>query len=135
MARQYRSKGQGVTGDRSEARANRKLQLIVSQSHPGERGYTLLEKMEMKLDQTVKARQELIDTRNAAVDAEEKQPGKAFWSDELEDEYLDNMLKNEGKVQGMLIMLGIMRSTGMKTELTRSKARISHGVKPHSTER
>lgn len=83
--------------------------------------------MELKLDETLNARQELMDTRNRAVEAEEEQKGKAFWSDELEDEYLDNMLKNEGKVQGMLIMLGIMRSTSAKTELERARARIRYG--------
>ena len=86
--------------------------------------------MELKLDETMKARTAMIQDRDSKVSAEEKNPGKAFWSEELEDEYLDAMLRNEGKVQGMLIMLGIMRSTNMKTELTRSKARINHGVSP-----
>lgn len=83
--------------------------------------------MEMKLDDTLRARNEMIETRDSALEAEEKQPGKAFWSDELEDEYLDNMLRNEGKIQGMLSMLSIMRSTNMKVELTRAKMRIKHG--------
>jgi hypothetical protein len=83
----------------------------------------------------MKQRQALIQDRNSKVSAEQAQSGKAFWSEDLENEYLDNMLRNEGKVQGMLSMLGIMRSTSMKVELQRSKARIAHGVNPHSTER
>lgn len=83
--------------------------------------------MEMKLDQTLTARTEMMMQRDASVEADNKPDGKAYWSDELEDEYLDNMLKNEGKVQGMLAMLAIMRSTEMKTELARAKVRIAHG--------
>lgn len=124
-----------MTSSRSEARANRRLQLIVNNTHPGERGLTILEKMELKLDETLQARQTMIEDRQSKVDLDEQPNGQAHWSDELENEYLDNMLKNEGKVQGMLAMISIMRSTTMKTELTRAKARIKHGVKPHSTER
>ncbi|AZS06625.1 hypothetical protein SEA_JACOREN57_61 [Mycobacterium phage JacoRen57] len=109
--------------------------MIVNNSHPGERGLTLLEKMELALDDEMQARQGMIEERNKAKQAEQDNPGKAFWSDELEDKYLDNMLRNEGKVQGMLKMLAIMRSTNMKTELNRSKARINNGTGPHSTER
>lgn len=117
-----------MTASREEALANRHLQLITNNGHTVPHGPTILQKMELKLDQTMKARQELMDQRNQAVEAEEANPGKAFWSDELEDEYLDNMLKNEGKIQGMLQMLAIMRSTNMKTELTRAKARKQYGV-------
>ncbi len=80
-------------------------------------------------------RQALIKDRDRKVELDEADNGQAHWSDTLEDEYYDAMLKNEGKIQGMLLMLSIMRSTNMKTELTRAKARINHGVKPHSTER
>lgn len=104
--RKYRNKGTGVTGNREEARANRKLQLIVSTSHPGERGKTLLEKMEEKLDQTIQERSELA-------------------GEPATDENVDLMLILEGKIKGMLQMLGIMRSTGMKVELTRAKARMA----------
>jgi hypothetical protein len=127
MPRRYRSAGKGgITTDRSEARANRRLQLVHSSTHHVEPGMTLIQKMEVKLDDTLKTREVMIKTRDAAVEAEEAHPGKAFWSDELEDKYLDDMLRNEGKVQGMLVMLGIMRSTNMKTELTRAKARIKY---------
>lgn len=107
--RKYRNKGTGVTGNREEARANRKLQLIVSTSHPGERGKTLLEKMEERLDKTLKERRDLTTKH----DLEES------WQS------YDALIRNEGKVQGMLQMLGIIRSTGMKVELTRAKARMA----------
>ena len=95
---------------------------------------TLIQKMELKLDETMQLRQDMIAERDKAVELDEQDNGQAHWSDELEVKYLDDMLRNEGKVQGMLSMLGIMRSTNMKIELNRSKARINHGVKPHSTE-
>ena len=104
----------GVTTNRDEARANRKLQLIHSQSFPGERGLTLLEQMELKLDQTIMERNE-----KATINPDEL-------SDQDADDHLDWMLRNEGKVQGMLIMLGIMRSTSMKVELQRSRDRIKY---------
>lgn len=117
MVKKYRDNRQsGVTGSREEARANRKLQLIVSTSHPGERGKTLLEKMEERLDKTLQERRDLT-TRH---DLEES------------DQSYDDLLKNEGKVQGMLQMLGIMRSTGMKVELTRAKARMAHAQHDHN---
>ena len=55
MAKRDDNRG-GVTADVGEARRNRKLQLIVNNSFPGERGLTLLEQMEKKLDQTVMER-------------------------------------------------------------------------------
>lgn len=61
--------------------------------------------MEEKLDQTLRERMEIQGV-----------------ADEI------TLAKNEGKVQGMLQMLGIMRSTGMKVELTRAKARIAHAI-------
>ena|SRR6478735_2580963 len=125
MARRYKDDRKvGVTTNRSEARANRYLQLVHSSSAPLERGRTLIEQMEEKLDETMQARQTLLKERDSKVQADESSNGQAHWSDDLEDEYLDSMLKNEGKIQGMLVMLGIMRSTNMKVELARSKARM-----------
>lgn len=108
----------GVTADVGEARRNRKLQLIVSNSFPGERGLTLLEQMELKLDQTMMERNQKAEVNPDDLD------------DKAADDHLDWMLRNEGKVQGMLIMIGIMRSTSMKVELQRSRDRIKfHGKK------
>ena len=114
MVKRYRTRGTGVTTNREEARANRKLQLVHSSSFPGERGLTLMEKMEIKLDQTIMERNE-----KAEIDPDEL-------SDQDADDHLDWMLRNEGKVQGMLIMIGIMRSTNMKIELQRSRDRIKY---------
>ena len=114
MVRKYRTKGTGVTASREEARANRKLQLIVNNSHPGERGKTLLEKMEEKLDQTLIERANLTRSYDVATD------------DETKDDLIDSLLNNEGRIQGMLLMLAIMRSTTNKTELQRARARIKH---------
>ena len=85
--------------------------------------------MEEKLDQELKNRTKMSDERNAAVAMQEAHKGKAFWSDELEDEYLDNMLRNEGKIQGMLAMLAIMRTTSSKVELKRARIRIEYANK------
>lgn len=124
MTRRYRNndKAGTATSSRAEARTNRRLQLVVSNSHRVEAGPTLIQQMEQKLDDTFKDREEL-----AAQDTD-------LMPDAEHDAHLDKMLKNEGRIQGMLIMLGIMRSTNMKTELERSKTRRRYGVKPHSTE-
>ena len=124
MTRRYRNTGNSgkATSSREEARANRRLQLVVSNSHKVQAGPTLIQQMEQKLDNTFKDREEL-----ANQDTE-------LMPDAEHDAHLDAMLKNEGRIQGMLIMLGIMRSTNMKTELERSKTRRRYGVKPHSTE-
>lgn len=116
MTRKYRSRGTGVTGDPLEARANRRLQLItVSGTKVGK---TLIEKMEDELDQTMRHREDLMRQHDLMPEeADDDQVG----------EIIDDLLKNEGRIQGMLKMLGIMRSTGMKTELTRARARIKHG--------
>jgi len=101
MARRYRTQGTGVTADPAEARANRHLQLI---SVSGNRaGKTLLEKMEEKLDRTLSKHLEIQGV-----------------ADEV------TLARSEGKVQGMLAQLAIMRSTSSRTELTRAKARIKH---------
>lgn len=127
MTRRYRDKSTGgVTTSRAAARANRRLQLISSNTFSGTRGKTLLEKMEDSVDAEIVEREKKTAERDAAVAMQEKFPKKAFWSDDLEDEYYDWMLKNEGKILGMLKMLAIMRSTSMKTEQNRAKARIKY---------
>ena len=105
MARRYRTTGTGVTADPAEARANRRLQLISSMGHPVEGGKTLLEKMEEKLDRTLHHHQEIQGV-----------------ADEI------TLAKSEGRIQGMLAQLAIMRSTSSKVELTRAKVRIKHGT-------
>lgn len=121
MSRSYRSDNRtGVTSSKAESRRNRKLQLIVNNSFPGERGMTLLEKMEKKLDDTREERE-----RTAAIWAADKE---ATASDSEHDAHLDWMLKSEGKIQGMLVMIAIMRSTTPKVELQRSKDRRKFNV-------
>lgn len=71
--------------------------------------------MELKLDETMVER-----TAKAEIDPD------SIEDDEEANAHLDWMLRNEGKIQGMLIMLGIMRSTNMKTELQRCKDRIKY---------
>lgn len=126
MARKYRDKSTGVTGDRAAARANRKLQLIVSNSHPGERGMTILEKMELLLQETIEARVELTHAYDM-TDPEQ--------DEEADDKAWEAVVENAGKIRGMLEMLALFRSTTPKIELQRARARIKHGVNPHSTER
>jgi hypothetical protein len=102
MARRYKTTGTGVTTNRDEARANRRLQLIsVSGTRTGK---TLLEKMEMALDKALKERQEIMGVADDVT-----------------------LARSEGKVQGMLVQLAIMRTTTSKVELTRARARIRHG--------
>jgi len=93
-----------------KARAERKLQLIYSNSHPGERGKTLLEKMEDRLIQTLQERVEL----------------KRVWdlSPEDDDKAWENVVENAGKIRGMLEMIAILRSSSVKAELQRAKARL-----------
>lgn len=116
MARKYRSKGTGVTGNRDEARANRKLQLIVNNSFPGERGQTILEKMEDLVVEALKERVELQHAWDLSPDD----------GDEA-DKLWENVAMNAGKIRGHLEMLAIMRSTSPKVELQRAKARKHHG--------
>jgi hypothetical protein len=116
VTRKYRDRrGTGVTTSRAEARANRKLQLIVSNSHPGERGMTLMEKSEALLDKTMQERSKRADEFGA----------KTKISKDEEVEYVDWMLRNEGEIRGMLKQLAIWRSTSMKIELSRAKARTA----------
>lgn len=129
MARKYRDKSLGVTGDRAAARANRKLQLIVNNTHPGERGPTLLEQMELLLQETIEERTVLRQNWDHAQDQAEDD------DDLKEDAAWEAVCENAGKIRGMLEMLAIMRSTSPKIELQRARARIKHGAKPHSTER
>lgn len=121
MSRSYRSDNRtGVTSSKAESRRNRKLQLVVSNTFPGERGLTLMEKMEMKLDETFQEREQ-----TAAYWAADKE---ATASDSEHDAHLDWMLKSEGKIHGMLTMIAIMRSTSPKVELQRSKDRRKFNV-------
>lgn len=118
----YRSDNRtGVTASKAEARRNRKLQLVVSNTFPGERGLTLLEQMEQRLDATRLEREQTAQRWDAKEEA--------TVSDSEHDAHLDWMLKSEGKIQGMLTMLAIMRSTSQKVELTRSKARMKYNGK------
>lgn len=113
MSRRYRPSNQvSRTASRAEARANRKLQLIVSNSHPGGQGKTLMEKAEDLLDAV------LIERRTKAQNVDQE------LSDEEQDEYLDWMLKNEGEIRGMLKQVALWRSTSVKVELDRAKIRI-----------
>lgn len=95
-----------ATGSRTEARANRRLQLVVSNTHPGLRGKTLMEQMEDRLDATFKQRKELLEVG-----------------------LKPSLDENRGKIQGMLEMIAIMRSTDKKTELERSKIRRQYDGK------
>lgn len=122
MSRSYRSDNRtGVTSSKAEARRNRKLQLVVSNTFPGERGLTLMEQMEQKLDATITEREQ-----TATYWAADKE---ATASDSEHDAHLDWMIKAEGKVLGMLTMIAIMRSTTPKVELQRSKDRRKFNVK------
>jgi hypothetical protein len=94
-----------VTGDASEARVNRKLQLIVSNSFSGKRGKTLLEKMEDALDRAIKERS---GVGGVIVDEQERE----IW-----------LMVNKGQIGMAAKMLAIMRSTDMKTEYERAKIR------------
>lgn len=121
MSRSYRSDNRtGVTSSKAESRRNRKLQLVVSNTFPGERGMTLMEQMEAKLDATFLEREQTA--QYWAADKE------ATASDSEHDAHLDWMLKSEGKIQGMLVMIAIMRSTTPKVELQRSKDRRKFNV-------
>lgn len=127
MARKYRDKSTGgVTGSRAEARANRKLQLIVNNSHPGERGLTLFEQMELLLQETIQKRVELQTQWELTDPAQDEEADDKAW---------EAVVENAGEIKGMLKILAIMRSTTPKIELQRARARIKHGTGPHSTER
>jgi hypothetical protein len=77
---------------------------------------TLIEKMEMELDKAIRERQDLRHNWDLLPE-----------DDPSEETLMGDMLKNEGKVQGMLKMVGIMRSTSMKMELARARARLQYG--------
>jgi len=88
--------------------------------HSGERGPTLIEKMEQMLDATLSRRVELqqaYDMTDPVLD------------EEGDDKAYEALVENRGEIRGMLKMLGIMRSTSGKVELTRAKARLAHA--PH----
>lgn len=93
---------------RRERKLVRKLELVYSNSHPGPKGPTLIEKMQQLLDETMLRRQQIL-----AGDCSPESDGQF------------ELLKNEGEIRGMIKMLVIMRQpTTAKTELARAKARI-----------
>lgn len=87
---------------------------------------TLLEQMELRLQETIEERTRLQQDWQHAEDQDADE-------DDL-DKAWENVVENAGKIRGMLEMLAIMRSTSPKIELRRARERIKHGVKPHSTE-
>ena len=102
------------TSSRSEAAANRHLQLVGSTFDP-KKGKTLTEKMGDELDKALEERgKKMMDHREDLPDEEE-------------NEYIDWMLQSEGFVKGCLRMLAIMRSTTPKKELERARIRIQYG--------
>lgn len=129
MGRRYRdNRTTGATASRAEARANRRLQLVHSTTHAVEHGPTLIEQMEIKLDETLKARAEKAALWN------EGEQGRRHTEtveefDDRSNKYIDWMINNEGKIQGMLVMLGIMRSTSAKVELKRARIRQQYKEK------
>lgn len=96
----------------------RRLQLVHSLTHPGKRGPTLIEKMEQRLDRTIRERQDK---------QHEWDQGPDEVTDEENDEFLDWMVENAGKIKGMMIMLAIMRSSTVRIETDRSKERRTNG--------
>jgi hypothetical protein len=125
MARRTRNgdNTSGRTASRQEARANRKLQLVISNTFPGERGLTLLEKMENELVARLEERGAKLAWYQAIANPDEE------LTDEQNDEYYDWCKENEGVIKGELRMLAIMRSTSAKTELDRARARLQAGIK------
>lgn len=84
---------------RRQRRLARHMELVQSNSFPGKRGKTLIEKMQDALDAELLARGNLTDAKER--------------------------LKNEGKILGMVKMLSIMRTpSSPKHELELAKARI-----------
>ncbi len=107
-----RDSGVRRTASRTAARNDRKLQLIVNNSHPGPRGLTLLEQMELEVVKWLRER----GARIAAIGGRE-----------MTDEEYDWALQSEGMIKGGLKMLAIMRSTTPKVELDRARIRIQGG--------
>lgn len=125
MTREYRqSRKTGPTTSRSEAAANRHLQLVGGDFVPG-RGKTLTEKMAQVLDDALIARgkkqQDYEHAKDQLPDGQDDLPSTA------EDEHLDWMCESEGFVKGCLKMLSIMRSTTPRKELERARIRIQYG--------
>lgn len=104
------------TSSRSEAAANRHLQLVGSTFDP-KKGKTLTEKMGDELDKALEERGKKM----------QEHAGEEELSDDEENDYLDWMLQSEGFVKGCLRMLAIMRSTTPKKELERARIRIQYG--------
>lgn len=114
MTREYRQ-GRRVkpTTSRSEAKANRHLQLVGGEGFTGGKGKTLTEKMGDELDRALAER----GAKLRETEGEE----------DLSDEDYDWLLQSEGFIKGCLRMLAIMRSTTPKAELERAKIRIQYG--------
>ena len=112
------------TSSRSEAAANRHLQLVGT-GFTGGKGKTLTEKMGDELDKALEERGKRMQDHQHALD---KLPdGQDELSDDEENDYLDWMLQSEGYVKGCLRMMAIMRSTTPKKELERARIRIQYG--------
>lgn len=124
MTREYRqSRKTGPTTSRSEAAANRHLQLVGGTGFTGGKGKTLTEKMDDVLDDALIARGKKQQDYEHAKD----QLGVDDLSDAEEDAHLDWMCESEGFIKGCLKMLSIMRSTTPKKELERARIRIQYG--------
>lgn len=125
MARRTRNSDNtaGRTASRQAARANRKLQLVISNTFSGKRGLTLMEKMENEIVAQLEAR----GAKLAWFKAQGTEGSDL--SDDENDEYYDWCKENEGVIKGELRMLAIMRSTTPKVELERARTRVEMGVK------
>ena len=122
MTREYRqSRKTGPTTSRSEAAANRHLQLVGGTGFTGGKGKTLTEKMGDVLDDALIARGKKQQDYEHAKD----QLPEGL-SDAEEDAHLDWMCESEGFIKGCLKMLAIMRSTTPKKELERARIRIQY---------
>lgn len=120
-----RDSGVRRTASRTAARNDRKLQLIVNNSHPGPRGLTLLEQMELEVVKWLRERGKRAADHQHALD--QLPDDEEQLSDAEEDEYYDWMMQSEGMIKGGLKMLAIMRSTTPKVELDRARIRIQEG--------
>ena len=125
MTREYRqSRKTGPTTSRSDAAANRHLQLVGGTGFTGGKGKTLTEKMSDVLDDALIARGKKQQDYEHAKD--QLPDGETELSDAEEDAHLDWMCESEGFIKGCLKMLSIMRSTTPKKELERARIRIQY---------
>ena len=80
-------------------RSQRRMLELISSGHSGPRGKTLIEKMQDELDAELVKRADITDPKER--------------------------LKNEGRIQGMLKMLSIMRTpSSVRNELELARARV-----------